>query len=151
MNKATLFTIVAIIALLLFGWLFFWRNDPVATNVVPPKEEIKDSGVRITAKHEYDSGTHIIAGEVGLPTPCHILETRSTVTDTGSVVVLDFIVTTQAESCAQVITPARFKIDVEAQQDAVFSARWNDMRAELNLVPVAEGETLDEFELFIKG
>ena len=107
--------------------------------------------MRITAKHEYADGTHVIAGEVGLPTPCHLLETRSIVTKGGQAVVLEFIASTQAEACAQVITPSRFKIELDADEDAVFSATWNGDRAELNLIPVAEGETLDEFEIFIKG
>lgn len=152
MNKATLTTIIVIIGLLLIGWLLFWRNDPIASNVTPPaEEEIQDSGMRITAKHEFSDGTHIIAGEVSLPTPCHILTTESRVTNEGADVLISFESSTQAETCAQVITPARFKIEFEAREDVVFSALWNGEKAELNLVPVAEGETLDEFELFIKG
>lgn len=151
MNKTSLIIIVGVIAVLLLSWLFFWRDNP---NVSVPKgdaEVVEDSGVLITAKHEYKDGIHSIAGEVGLPTPCHILMTGSEVKNNGLEAVLTFESSTKADMCAQVITPARFKIDFEATEDAVISALWNGKKAELNLIPVGEGETLDEFEMFIKG
>lgn len=151
MNKATLITIIVIVGLLLVGWLVFWRNDPVASNTEPQENVPEDSGMRITAKHEYRDGIHTVAGEVSLPTPCHILSTDTEVSTDGSEALILFESTTKAETCAQVITPARFKIDFEANEDAVITALWNGLKAELNLVPVGEGETLDDFELFIKG
>ncbi len=151
MNKTSLITIVGVIAVLLLSWLFFWRDNP---NVSVPKEDsgvVEDSGVLITAKHEYKEGVHTIAGEVGLPTPCHILATDYIMKSGPREVVLTFESSTKADACAQVITPARFKIDFKATEDAAISALWNGKKAELNLIPVGEGETLDEFEMFIKG
>lgn len=152
MNKATVTTIIVIIILLLVGWFFFWRMPKDTGEMVGEDQgSMEESGVLITAKHEYNNGTHIIAGEVSLPTPCHILATDSEVSNGGKEVLVFFDVTTQAETCAQVVTPARFKIEFQAAEDARISALWNGMGADLNLIPVAPGETLDEFEIFIKG
>ncbi|PIR38006.1 MAG: hypothetical protein COV34_02875 [Candidatus Zambryskibacteria bacterium CG10_big_fil_rev_8_21_14_0_10_42_12] len=155
MNKATITTIIVIMGLLLLGWLLFWRNGGPEVPVVEENDDtqIEDSGVLITAKHEFSDGTHVVAGEVNLPTPCHILNVNPVVTrgTDPDQVIIEFEVTTQAEACAQVITPTRFKVDFEAEKDAEITATWNGMRADLNLIPVAEGESLDDFEIFIKG
>ncbi|MCA9362393.1 hypothetical protein KC906_03375, partial [Candidatus Kaiserbacteria bacterium] len=66
-------------------------------------------------------------------------------------VVVDFSVINNAESCAQVVTAQRFMVDFQASSEASISARFMGRDIDLNLIPAAEGETPEEFELFIKG
>ena len=55
------------------------------------------------------------------------------------------------EVCAQVVTPARFKVSVGADKNAKLSATFNGQPVTLNLIEAAPGENLDNFELYIKG
>lgn len=107
---------------------------------------------RIDGKHFYIDGVHTIVGEIPMPTPCDLLDSKVIVAESfPEQVTLDFSVINNADTCTQVITPARFKVSAEVSENATFSARFNGRSVELNLVPAAEGETPDEFELFIKG
>lgn len=154
MNKATVITLIVIVLLLLVGWFAFWRDGGQVEQVVEDDTEM-DAGesMLITAKHEFSDGTHVIAGEVNLPTPCHILNTSVDVTKgtDPDQAIINFESTTQAETCIQVIAPTRFKVDFEADENAEITATWNGKKVDLNLIPVAEGESLDDFEIFIKG
>ena len=106
----------------------------------------------ITAKHQYRNGTHIIAGEIEVPTPCHILETDVIIRESfPEQVTVRFTVSTQAEICAQVITPARFKVEFEASERASILGTLNGEPVIFNLIEAGSDENLDEFELFIKG
>ena len=106
----------------------------------------------ITAKHQYDSGMHIVAGEIEVPTPCHLLETDVIIRESfPEQVEVQFTVSTQAEICAQVITPARFKVEFNASENARISGTLNGKPVVLNLISAGSEENLDEFELFIKG
>ena len=108
--------------------------------------------ITITAKHQYEDGTHIVAGEIEVPTPCHLLETDVVIRESfPEQVTVQFEVSTLAEACAQVITPARFKVEFNASENARISGTLNGKPVILNLIEVDSGEDLDEFELFIKG
>lgn len=154
MNKATVITLIVIVLLLLVGWFAFWRDGGQIEQVVEDETQMEEvEAMLITAKHEFSDGTHIIAGEVNLPTPCHILNTSVDVTKgtDPDQAIINFESTTQAETCIQVIAPTRFKVDFEADENAEITATWNGKKVDLNLIPVAEGESLDDFEIFIKG
>ncbi len=146
---------IALIALAIIAWFFFSNRD-VDAPVLPPTDSGAVAGeserLVITAKHQYNEGTHIVAGEVNVPTPCHILSTNVSgagVNATSAVV--NFTVTTQGEMCAQVITPARFKVEFSGQENMDIGATWNGEEAEFNFIPVDPGEDLTDFEIFIKG
>ena len=64
---------------------------------------------------------------------------------------VDFDVINNADMCAQVITDQRFSVSFDASEEARISAKLEGRQVELNLIPAAEGETPDDFELFIKG
>ena len=54
--------------------------------------------------------------------------------------------------CAQVMTTQRFMTQpITASAEATVTATFMGRQIELNLIPAAEGETPEEFELFIKG
>lgn len=154
MNKATVVTLIVIVLLLLIGWFAFWRDGGQIEPVIQDETEMEaDEAMLITAKHEWSEGTHVIAGEVNLPTPCHILNTSVDVTKgtDPDQAIINFESTTQAETCIQVIAPTRFKVEFEADENVEISATWNGAVVDLNLIPVAQGESLDDFEIFIKG
>lgn len=115
----------------------------------PPPPEQKTV---ITAKHAYRNGAHIIAGEMPLPTPCHLLETSGTASDDGKSVAFAFTSSIKTEEvCVQMITTARFRVDVKAAKTATMSATLNGQPVTLNLIEAGPDENLDDFELYIKG
>lgn len=120
-------------------------TEPVDTDANTPTE-------RITAKHFFIDGTHTLVGEIDMPTPCDLLEYDTVVQESmPEQVRVDFTVINNADTCAQVITPQRFMVTVDASKDAVFTATLRGESVTLNLVPAADGETPDEFELYSKG
>lgn len=107
---------------------------------------------RIDGKHFYLDGVHTIVGEILMPTPCDLLNSNVMIAESyPEQVTFDFSVINNVEMCAQVITPARFKVSAQASEQASLSARLNGRSVILNLTPAEAGETPDEFELFIKG
>lgn len=146
--------IVVIIAAL-FGVNMYLSNKDVATTTPPTQLPPQDNGrpdITITAKHQFEDGHHIVAGELDLPTPCHILDWNVVVAESyPEQVTINFTETTQADTCAQVITPARFKVEFDATGTAAISATVNGKPAVLNLIPAEPGEDLNDFEIYIKG
>lgn len=125
-----------------------WANKPAE-----PKSpaEVKTM-MTINAKHAFRNGQHIVVGEVGLPTPCHILESQAIVDADKKSALIDLTASQKTdEVCAQVITTARFKVVFTASKDAKIIARYNGQDATLNLIEAAPGEDLDKAEIYIKG
>ena len=124
------------------------QETPVVEDTTSPYGYI----TRIDAKHFFVDGTHTIAGQINMPTPCDLLNWNTRVMEMApEQVVVDFTVVNHAESCTQVITPQRFKVSFQASENASITATLMDRKVELNIVPAGEGETPDDFELFIKG
>lgn len=164
MNRNTLITTLIILALVVVGIVLFTSTSTTQTNQPQTNQPTEatttegtdqDDGRRITAKHQYNSedSMHIVAGEVDVPTPCHQLTTSVDGTATSSSVTINFQAqrADEGEMCAQVITPRRFKVTFEAREDVEIQATYDGNPATLNLVPVPEGENLEEFEVFQKG
>ena len=125
-----------------------WMNEPAEEK---PELTVTQKTV-VTAKHAYQNGEHIIAGEIPLPTPCHILESAGSVSaDKKQVFVALMSSIKTGETCAEVITPARFKLNVKADQRAKITATLNGQEVTLNLIEAGPNENLDNFELYIKG
>jgi len=140
----------------MFAFAYFSRptDVPLGTN----EDQMSDADgpysdiTRIDAKHFYIDGTHTVAGEILMPTPCDLLEANATVAESSpEQVTIDFTVINNAETCTQVVTPQRFLVSFDASPDATIQARFMGRDVELNLVPAAEGETPEDFELYIKG
>lgn len=156
-------TIVISIALFIvivvgmFAFAYLKKNEVAKTPTADTQTETKtatpyDSITSITAKHFFENGTHTLAGEISMPTPCDLLESNARVMESmPEQVVVDFTVINTAKTCAQQVTPQRFKVEVKASENATFSATFMGRKVELNLVPAAAGESPDDFELFVKG
>lgn len=152
-------TIFALIVAGMFGYAYLKSSERQQVTPQPSEDERKKQPDdryahidRIDGKHFYEDGVHTIVGELAMPTPCDLLNAEATVAESfPEQVTLDFEVINNAETCAQVITPARFQVRAEASEEATFSARFNGRPVELNLRPAAPGETPEDFELYIKG
>lgn len=159
MNQKAIVMIIAIFILLvagMFGFAYLKKAEvaePIADENTQGEEEVKYASItRITAKHFFEDGVHTIAGEIPMPTPCDLLEVDARVMESfPEQVVFDFNVVNNAEFCAQVVTAQRFKVSASASDEATFRATFMGRDVELNLIPAEEGETPDDFELFIKG
>ncbi|MFZ2484651.1 MAG: hypothetical protein WAX80_01725 [Minisyncoccia bacterium] len=157
-----IFTTIAIVAIVIAGaWYFlapdsmkFWQDQTATVldatdNNSGPDESMQD---RITAKHQYKAGKHIVAGVVNLPTACYVLTTSARVAESSpEQVTIDFVANTSGDICIQVITSERFKVEFQASAQAQIKATWNGVPVELNLIEVSASEDLEEFELFIKA
>lgn len=122
-------------------------GQPIDEDVVPYPEV-----TRIDAKHFFIDGVHTVVGEIIMPTPCDLLESETVVMESfPEQVVIDFSVINTAEMCSQVVTAQRFLAEFSASSEATIRARFMGRDVELNLIPAAEGENPDSFELYIKG
>lgn len=173
MDKSSTFVIVGLILLgvgffvvlkffdgTIFGGRDVRTETPPAVGTEPPS--MNENGMPttvtvtpktvVTAKHAYRSGAHIIAGEIPLPTPCHLLEATGTASEDKKSVLVEITSGIKTgDMCAQVITPARFKVSVRASQGATLSATLNGQAVTLNLIEAGADDDLENFDLYIKG
>lgn len=148
---AALVVLIAL-AIGIFGYTYFFKSQPAVDGVATTTDTVPAEEMTIQALHQYASSTHTVAGQANVPTPCHrLIVEPSFVNGSTSEVVLRFSATTTDDVCAQVITPARFKTSFEGPENATITATWNGAPAKLNLIPVQEGESLDNFEEYFKG
>ncbi|OGZ17394.1 MAG: hypothetical protein A2494_04205 [Candidatus Lloydbacteria bacterium RIFOXYC12_FULL_46_25] len=125
-----------------------WANTPAEFSSTSPIS----SKIVVTAKHAYRNGAHIIAGEIPLPSPCHILESTGSASADKTHVFVELAASVKTgEMCAQVITPARFKVSVKANKNATISGTLDGKEIVLNLIEAGPDENLDNFDLYIKG
>lgn len=160
MSQKSIILVVIIFALLVVGMFMYayMKKAELTSNEPPQTEEIDEETVlypyitRIDAVHYYIDGVHTIVGEIEMPTPCDLLEVESVVMESfPEQVVLNFSVINTAEACIQVITSQRFMAEFSASPEAVITASFMGRSVDLNLIPAPQGETPDQFELFIKG
>ncbi len=157
MDKRSIILVVSLFVLIIAGMFTFAyiKSTEIVETPTPVVEEVEvpyANVTRITAKHFFEDGVHTFVGELELPTPCDLLEANALVMESfPEQILLDFTVINNAEMCAQVITTQRFMVEASASEEATTAARFMGRTVELNLVPAAEGETPEEFELFIKG
>ncbi len=157
MDKRSIILVVSLFILIIAGMFTFAyiKSTEIVETPTPVVEEVEvpyENVTRITAKHFFEDGVHTFVGELELPTPCDLLEVNALVMESfPEQILLDFTVINNAEMCAQVITTQRFMVEASASEEATTAARFMGRTVELNLVPAAEGETPEEFELFIKG
>ena len=159
MNKQAIIIVIGIFVLLIVGMFVYSyiKQQELRVSEKPSlveEPEVDAYGiVRIDAKHFFRDGTHTVAGEIPMPTPCDLLTTDYFVAESfPEQVTINFDVINNSEGlCAQVITPQRFKVSFDVDERASISATFRGERVILNLIEAGEGEDPDDFELFIKG
>lgn len=159
MSQKSIVLIVVLFALIVAGMFIFAhlkkgeiQEAEMPVETTKPVEDAYSDITRIDARHYFIDGKHTLVGEVNMPTPCDLLEASATVMESfPEQVLIDFNVINNSDSCAEVVTAQRFKVEAVASAEAKFSARLMGRDIELNLIPAAEGELPEEFEVFIKG
>lgn len=155
MSIAMVLFVCIIVGMFVFAFL---KKSEIADERTPGGEQSVsttspyDTIMRIDAKHFYIDGTHTLVGEISMPTPCDLLEWDAVVAESfPEQVTVAFTVLNTTDTCAAVVTPQRFKSTFVGSANAVIHATVMGREVDLNLIPAGEGETPDDFELFIKG
>lgn len=158
MSQKSIILVTTLFALIVVGMFVYANLKKAELKEVPTPEQTKEvtdpySDIkRIDAKHYFIDGVHTLVGEVNMPTPCDLLVTESLVRESyPEQVEIKFSVINNSDTCLQQITAQRFKVEATASVNANFSAKFMDREVELNLIPAAEGELPEDFEVFIKG
>jgi hypothetical protein len=159
MENKKIMAAVGVLVLIVAGmFIFAYLKKNELEQVVPtpaPQTETPspyDSITRVDAKHFFIAPTHTVAGEMLMPTQCDLLEWSTRIQESmPETVIIDFTVINNSETCAQVVTPQRFKVSFDASKEATIKATLNGRDIELNLVPAGPNEKPEDFELFIKG
>ena len=125
------------------------ENTPITkTDTNVPYGDI----TRIDAKHFFQNGTHTIVGEMQMPTPCDLLNWSTRILEgKPQLAIVDFTVVNHTDSCALVVTTQRFKVSFDAEEHADIQATLEQRKIDVNLIPAKDGETPDDYELFLKG
>jgi len=152
---AGILLVVIILGMFVFAYLKkteIQNGAPVTPVSVVDTQSPYGSITRIDAKHFFVSPTHTIVGEILMPTPCDLLNWDTRIMESApEQVVVDFKVVNHSETCAQTMTPQRFKVSFDAGESATIRATLQGREIEVNLVPAGANESPDDFELFIKG
>lgn len=147
--------VVAILFLAVVGFFIYTllttrtNDQEVGENIIatstPTEERV------LSAKHEFVDGIHTIAGKAEVPTSCHRLVTEPFFIGGEPLgVEVRFNTLLEGEECPSEVFEVPFRVSFEAPENATITATWNGNPARLNLIPLQEGEILDD-ELFIKG
>ncbi|HEY4479019.1 MAG TPA: hypothetical protein VI981_01515 [Candidatus Paceibacterota bacterium] len=155
-GKKVIVIILCVIAVALIGWGFYYSNKVKNSEEVvtqePPKEDGSELAVTVNTKHQYKNGVHTLAGQMDMPTPCHLLESKATKdTVQTSKFAIEFTSTEKGGGCIDVITPRPFKVSFEGPKDIELKATLNGKSIKLNLFEVKPNEDLDAFEINVKG
>lgn len=158
MNQRAIIVAVILFVLIVLGMFAYARmkSDEISKAEPVPLPQPKEQPTGIThidAKHYFTDGTHTVAGEILMPTPCDLLESEAVIKESApeQVIIALSIINNTDGVCTQMITPQRFKADFTASADATIDATVNGKPVTLNLVEAGPDENPDDFELYIKG
>lgn len=148
----TLVAILVFFAIGLFAYMLISAPTEVSVSQDDQASTTQQSEERLmTAKHQFVNGIHTIVGKTEVPTPCHRLVAEPFfVTENPVGVEIRFNTLLEGEECPSQLFEVPFKVSFEAPEDAILTATWNGGPVRLNLIPVPEGEVLDD-EMYIKG
>lgn len=139
----------------MFTYTYVAKDDIATSTVELPLPEVPADPYnidRIEAKHFYRDGVHTIVGELPMPTPCDLIETNAVVAESmPEQVTFEFTVINTTDTCAAVVTTARFMVQASASNQASLQATFMGKPVSLNLVEALDSESLEDFELYQKG
>jgi hypothetical protein len=158
MNQRALI-ISGIIFLLVIGGMFGYAalkraelNKPHV--VVPQTPEVEDaSQMRVNAVHFFKDGTHTVVGDLMVPTPCDLIQAEAIVAESmPEQVTIQLTTINNDDTCAQVMTLQRFRVEFEASMQATIRATLDGKGVLLNLRDAEPGTEPDKLEdLYFKG
>jgi len=162
MQKKSIILAVSLFAILIIGmFAFAYLNkkesiESVVKMVNQPEENLSNDQYSyiesVDAKVFHIDDQYTLVGEILMPTPCDLLVAESELNENlENTTNINFSIINNADVCAQVITPARFKVETTGNEEMAFKAYLAGREVRLNLVPAGAGETPDSYEIFIKG
>lgn len=156
MYAASIVLICIVIGMFVFTYMKKHELESQSTsspNEAPSVVEDRYPSItRMDAKHFFKDGAHTIVGEFLMPSSCDLLNWESEVRESSpEQVQIHFTVVNHTADCPQTPTPARFKVEFSASEAATIRADLEGKNLEVNLIPAAEGESPEDFELFLKG
>jgi hypothetical protein len=122
------------------------------TTVLPTTTDDADP-IRINAVHFFKDNAHTVVGELMMPTPCDLITSEVVVAESKPEQVrIALTKVNNAATCAQVLTPERFRVDFSASKEAVVTATLDGKEVILNLRDAEPGATPEKLEdLYFKG
>jgi hypothetical protein len=158
MNQRALIA-AAVVFVAIVGGMFGYAHlkktelaqEPTPFVVTPPVTE--QERVLVNAVHFFENGQHTVIGDLMMPTPCHLIQSDVRVAESmPEQVTIELSIVNNAEVCAQVLTPQRFRVDFAASEKATISLTLDGKQTTLNLRDAESGETPDDLgDIFIKG
>ena len=145
-------TLIALVILFAFLAIFYMAGFKIPS-FNRPEGELPDLSARIgliEAERFFENGTHTYSGAIDKPTPCYSLETEALVRESfPEQVTLRFTLRPPKPdvSCAQVITPAPFKIIFDASAEAKVDAALNGRQVEFKVsekIATSTGELIEK-------
>jgi hypothetical protein len=161
MNKQSLIIGIAVIIVAVIGLVVFQSSSQEVDRQSEVEKATSSAGSDIVRTvdglHQYqpNKGRHIVAGTTTVATPCHRLATDTEIRESNpEQVVLSFSAEKENEQdmCAQVIQNRRFKVSVQAGENArIIGGTFDGDQVELNLRDVGPQDNLDDFQVYTKG
>lgn len=157
-NNGIIVAIVIFVLIIVGMFVFAYLKNaelteaPTTQVVETPRPGPYDSITLITAKHFFIDGKHTLVGEIPMPTACDLLNWDTSVAESmPEEVTVNFDAINNSTDCAPQVTNQRFKVEFTASDKASIKATLEGREVQLNLIPAGQGETPDDYELFIKG
>lgn len=157
-QRALVVSAIVFIAIIIamFGYAHLKRAElnrpPLVTPSVPvvPDEQER---LRINAVHFYSDGVHTVVGDVMMPTPCDLLTAEAAVMESmPETAVISLATVNNDDTCAQVQTLQRFRVDFAASPSASIRATLDGKDVTLNLRDAEPGVVPEKLEdLYFKG
>ncbi|MFM2374839.1 MAG: hypothetical protein RLZZ234_834 [Candidatus Parcubacteria bacterium] len=139
----------------MFGYAYMKRVELARAPIVVPELPVATTtdDVRINAVHFFKDGAHVVVGDVMVPTPCDLLESGVIVAESmPEQVNIKLTTLNNADTCAQVLTLQRFRVDFTASEKATIQATLNGKSVILNLRDAEPGtDPLKLEDLYFKG
>lgn len=158
MNQRALI-ISGVIFLILIGGMFGYaamkRAQLDTPEVIVPETPVVEdtSQIRVNAVHFFKDGKHTVVGDLMVPTPCDLIEADASVAESmPEQVTIALTTINNDDTCAQVMTLQRFRVDFSASEQASIRATLDGKEVTLNLRDAEPGAEPDKLEdLYFKG
>jgi flagellar basal body-associated protein FliL len=151
--KNKIIAIVILVVLLvvsIYGYEMIFKKPLVES---PTQQDIVEVPMpTLDVKTQYQNGTHIVAGTIQTPTPCHTVVAQAEPMGTSTYAINISVAAPASDvMCAQVISDKKFKVSFKAPQDIEMKAFINGEEYKINPFEVPAGQNIDLFDISIKG
>lgn len=138
----------------MFGYAAMKRAELNKPAVVIPEPVVEDaSQIRVNAVHFFKDGVHTVVGDLMVPTPCDLIQADALVAESmPEQVTIQLTTINNDDTCAQVMTLQRFRVEFTASEGASIRATLDGTQVVLNLRDAEPGTEPDKLEdLYFKG